>query len=52
MHLPECLASLAATLCLFVRTQVQAAGAEMVPWGFVLFCGLVLLITHLRRPGR
>lgn len=47
----ELLSSLFATVKLYLSGQAPAS-SDMVPWGFVVFSGLVLLGRHLRWPCR
>lgn len=33
-----------------LNPHVADASADLPPWGFVLFCAIVLLIRHMRLP--
>lgn len=35
-----------------ISPRVGDASADLTPWGFVVFCVIVLLVSHLRLPGR
>ena len=35
-----------------IGPHVSEASADLTPWGFVVFSGVVLLISHMKLPWR